>query len=150
MDINGKETSRTTQERNFCYIMKRDFTAVWGCTIYRWCWNSELSSWNSNLKSQPPPHRKMNLLVKFKKWNAALPGVAQLAGHHPTQRKVAFLIPGWGTCGFGPWSRRVREATTGHFSPTLMFLSLSLPLSLKINKILKKEKLNVNPNPWEY
>ena len=41
-----------------------------------------------------------------------LTGVAQLAGHLPTERKVTSWIPGQGTClacGFGPRLERVGE-----------------------------------------
>ena len=64
----------------------------------------------------------------------ALTGVAELVGCHPTKQGVAGWIPGQGTClgcGPGPQLGCVREATDQSFSHTLMFLSLSFPLSKK-------------------
>ena len=61
---------------------------------------------------------------------AALTGVAQWVGCHPSNRKVAGSIPSQGTClgcesGAQLGHAHVREATNPCFS---------LPLSLKINK----------------
>ena len=60
-----------------------------------------------------------------------------MARHHPTKLKVTGSIPGQDSClgsGLGPQSESVQETTDQCFSPSL---SLSLPLSLKINKIFK-------------
>ena len=65
-------------------------------------------------------------------------GAAQLAGRCPTKGKVAGLIPGQGTgvgCRPGPQLGLCKKQPTDVFLP----LSPSLPLSLKINKILKKK-----------
>ena len=58
-----------------------------------------------------------NLVTILKTLNThfqwALPGVAQWAGCHPGNQKVAGSIPGQGTClgcGFCPWSGCVQEA----------------------------------------
>ena len=68
-----------------------------------------------------------------KKSHGALAGVAQWTECQPVNQRVAGSIPSQGTClGCGPGSLvgGAREATTHWcFSP-----SLSLPLSLKINK----------------
>ena len=52
----------------------------------------------------------------------ALALVAQWAGHHPTNGKVASSIPGQGTClgcGPGPWLGGMQEATDRCFSLSL-------------------------------
>ena len=72
----------------------------------------------------------------------ALAGVAQLVGHHPTNRKVT----GQGTCLAWVQSQLVclQETTDWCFSLTLMFSSLSpsIPLYPKlINKFKKRNML---------
>ena len=72
--------------------------------------------------------------------------MAQTVGCHPTKRKVTGSIPGQGTClgcGFSPWVRACeRQSIDVSLSHPCFFPSLSpsLPLSLKINKILFKKK----------
>ena len=80
----------------------------------------------------------------------ALASVAQLVGSSSCDWKVVGLISGQGTylgCGFHPQSltpqsRCIREAADQCFSLELMFLSFSLPLSLKAMK--KKMSLGEN------
>ena len=67
----------------------------------------------------------------------ALTGVAQRAGHCPTNQKVAGSIPRLGTslgCRPGPWLGGVQVATDQCFSYTRMSLSLSLSFPLSKNK----------------
>ena len=65
--------------------------------------------------------------------------VAQWVGHCLTKQDISGWIPGRGTClacRFSPWTGRVWEATNQCSSPSP---SPSLPFSLKINKIFKKQ-----------
>ena len=67
-------------------------------------------------------HESVGNLVKMTQ--LALTAVAQLVGHHPTERNVASWIPSQGThlgCGFGTWSGRVWEETDQCFFLTLIF-----------------------------
>ena len=70
----------------------------------------------------------------------ALAGVAQLVGHHPTQRKVTNSLPGQGTCS-GCWfsapSGHVWKSNDWCFSLTLMCLDLSFSFPSPISQINK-------------
>ena len=73
-----------------------------------------------------------------------LTGVSQWFGHHPAFQNVVGMIPGEGTClscGPCPWlgvsKRQPIDVSLAHRC-VFSSLSPSLPLSLKINEILKK------------
>ena len=80
--------------------------------------------------------------------------VVQWVGHCPVNLKVTGSIPGQGTCldcGLGPqlgaWKRHLINVCLAHqsFSSSR---SPFLPLSLKINKNLKKNKLFIVSTIW--
>ena len=91
---------------------------------------------------------------RLKEMSLPLTGVAQWAGHHPTSQKISDSIPSQGTglgCRLVPgWG--MRETSNQCFSHmgTLTFLSvsLSLPLSPKINKQNLKKKKKKQTRKW--
>ena len=75
------------------------------------------------------------------KGRGALAGVAQWIECQPVNQKVTGLIPGQGTClGCGPGPPQGVHERQPIVSLTHRCFSPSLPLFLKINKILKRKE----------
>ena len=110
-------------------------------------WESNQLPFGSQDGAQSTESHQSGLQDAFLKlmWYA-LTSVVQLVGTLSHNQKVAGLIPGQGTClgcrfnswsgVHDSWSGHIQEATSWCFSLALMFLSLSLPLSLKSKKIV--------------
>ena len=91
---------------------------------------SATSLWNEVRKERAS---KWDWIICFKKYNTALPGVAQWVEREPVNQRVAGLIPSQGTClGCGSGSQLGAHKRQPHIDVYLLFPSLSL--SLKINK----------------
>ena len=80
-------------------------------------------------------------------------GAAQSVGHHSAKEKVASWTPGQGAGlgrGLGPWSGCAQWMFLPHILVSLPLLSPFLPLSLKVNKVLKKhgKVTSLGRTPW--
>ena len=71
----------------------------------------------------------------------ALAGVAQWIECQSANQRVASSIPSQGTC-MGGRPGPYRRCRRGNYTLLFFPLSLSFPLSLKINKIFKKRKIH--------